>query len=235
MKPYTTASCFASYLLPHVLFVPEFAERKKVAQACCLAWNISLFADPAQREHHLDMVWNMVAADNREPPPPGLERGFKQDLRNLIVQKRDLFPSLTTTIPRADLVQKNGRDALTTEADGRAEETMLVIHPEALGLPIIIEALRTMQHDTAEQVRLVRQAKRTPGALTEAMTAQMTIAYCLQRSDLSGYHRMLTVWREGQLAESVKRVIGHWLGVLTEIEANSKTVLTVLQGAGTFA
>jgi hypothetical protein len=235
MKQYTAASCFVTYLLPHVLFVPDFGERKRVVQACCLAWNISLSDDAAQREQHLDMVWKMVEADNRKAPPPGLKEGFRQDLRNLIDQKRDLFPWLMTTIPRADLVQKNGRDALAIEAGGRTEEIELVIYPDARGLPAIIEALRQMQRDTAEQVKLVRQARRTPGALTKDMTAHMGIAYCVQRADLGGYQRMLTVWREAHPEPAVTRVIGHWLDVLAEIEANSKAVLAVLQDAGTVA
>ena len=233
MKPYTAASCFVTYLLPHVLFVPDFEERKRVVQACCLAWNISLSDDAGQREQHLDMVWKMVEADNREAPPTGLEEGFKQDLRNLIAQKRDLFPWLMTTIPKADLVHKNGRDALAIEAAGRTEEIELVIYPDPRGLPAIIEALRRMQHDTAAQVQLARQARRTPGALSKDMTAHMGIAYCVQRADLIGYDRMLTVWRDAHPEPAVKRVIGHWLGVLAEIEASSKAVLEVLQEAGT--
>jgi len=36
------------------------------------------------------------------------------------------------------------------------------------------------------------------------------------------------VWRDTQPASSVKRVIGHWLGVLDEIEADTKTALGIL-------
>ena len=57
---------------------------------------------------------------------------------------------------------------------------------------------------------------------------EMVTAYCVQRADLSGYHRMLTVWRDTQPAPSVKRVIGHWLDVLDEIEVNTKAVLGIL-------
>ena len=56
----------------------------------------------------------------------------------------------------------------------------------------------------------------------------MATAYCVQRADLIGYRRVLTVWRATQPAPSVKRVIGHWLGVLDEIERNSQAVLTIL-------
>ena len=233
MKTHTTAACFATYTLPHVLFVDGFEERRRIAMICCLAWNISLSDDVGQRERQLDMVWKMVEADNRDTPPSGMEEGFKQDLRNLIARKRDLFPWLMTTIPRADLVRRHGRDTLAVEAAGRTEEFDLVIYPDAHRLPVIIEALRGMQHDTAEQAKLVRQARRTPGALSKDMIAQMGIAYCVQRSDLGGYHRMLTVWGDAQPEPGVKRVIGHWLDVLAEIEANTKAVLGMLQEAGT--
>lgn len=76
---------------------------------------------------------------------------------------------------------------------------------------------------------MLEQASRTPGAFTDIEATQMTTAYCVQRADLMGYpQRILTVWRDTQPAASVKRVIGHWLGVLAEIEADTKTVLNVL-------
>ena len=56
----------------------------------------------------------------------------------------------------------------------------------------------------------------------------MTIAYCVQRADLVGYQRILTVWRGAQPAASVKRVIDHWLGVQADIEADTKAVLNML-------
>lgn len=31
VKRHTTASCFATYLLPHVLFVADFDERQRIA------------------------------------------------------------------------------------------------------------------------------------------------------------------------------------------------------------
>ncbi|MDC8759992.1 IS66 family insertion sequence element accessory protein TnpB [Janthinobacterium fluminis] len=39
---------------------------------------------------------------------------------------------------------------------------------------------------------------------------------------------MLTVWRSTQPAASVRQVIGHWLGVLADIEADTKAVLNTL-------
>ncbi len=50
-------------------------------------------------------------------------------------------------------------------------------------------------------------------------------AYCAQRADLIGYHRMLKVWQEAQPDPLIKRGIGQWLGVVDEIEAHTKAVL----------
>ena len=50
----------------------------------------------------------------------------------------------------------------------------------------------------------------------------------MQWADLVGYQRILTVWRDTQPALSVERVIGHWLGVPSEIEADTKAVLNIL-------
>jgi len=47
---HSTASCFATYLLPHVLFVADFEERRRVARICCLAWNVGLFPNAGGRE-----------------------------------------------------------------------------------------------------------------------------------------------------------------------------------------
>ena len=40
--------------------------------------------------------------------------------------------------------------------------------------------------------------------------------------------RILTVWRDLQPTPSIKRVIGQWLGVLGEIEADTKAVSDIL-------
>jgi len=49
---HSTASCFATYLLPHVPFVADFEERRRAARFSCLAWNIGLFPDAGDRERH---------------------------------------------------------------------------------------------------------------------------------------------------------------------------------------
>jgi hypothetical protein len=207
--------------------VEELEARKKTTMSCCLAWNISLFPD-AGHEDHIDRIWKMVEADNREAPPPGLEHGFKQDLRMLVAQKQELFPWTHTNIPKADLIGAGVHDVLRiATGTGTTEEIEILAWPNPTGLPLIIEHLRGIQSDTAAQVELLEQASRTPGAFTDIEATQMTTAYCVQRADLVGYQRILTVWRDAQPAASVKRVIGHWLGVLADTEADTKAVLNI--------
>ena len=69
VKPHSTASCFATYLLPHVLFVADFEERQRIARVCCLAWNIGLFPDEAERERQTAQVLEMILADAADTAP----------------------------------------------------------------------------------------------------------------------------------------------------------------------
>ena len=171
----------------------------------------------------------MVEADNQEAPPPGLEQGFKLDLRMLVAQKQELFPWTHTNIPKADLIGAGVHDVLRiATGTGTAEELEILAWPNPTGLPLIIEHLRSIQSDTAAQVGLLEQASRTPGAFTDIEATQMTTAYCVQRADLFAYQRILTAWRDTQPAASVKRVIGHWLGVLAEIEADTGRLTKIL-------
>lgn len=197
--------------------------------SCCLGWNISLFPGAAEREEHIERIWRMVAADTKGRHTPGLEKGFKQDLRVLVNLKADLFPWLLTNIPKADLIHSDTREVLNiaTGTSG-AEEIQVVWCPDPTGLPLVIDFLKGIQRDTAEQVELLAHERMTDGALTDIDATKMTTAYCVQRADLIGYRHILRVWRDTQPAASVKRVIGHWLGALDEIERDTRTVLTIL-------
>jgi len=228
MKQYTAASCFSTFLLPYVLFEDVLETRKTKVKVCSLGRNISLFPDIAQREEQIDMVWKTIEAANQESPPPGLQQGFKEELRKLTAKKQDLFPWLIATIPRAELSQKGTRDVLTIETTEGVEKIQIVTHPDPMGLPRIIDILREIQKNTKKQVLLMERAMGTKGVFNDLEIAKMTTTFCVQRADLIGYHRMLTVWRETQSAPSVMRVIGHGLEVLNEIEANTKKVLKTL-------
>jgi hypothetical protein len=229
MKTPTTASCFATYTLPYVLFVDDFQERRRIALTCCLAWNISLFQDARQREEHIAMTWNMGVDDNRPlPPPAGMEHGWKSEMRMLIAKKQDLFPYLLRTIRKVELLEQKPHDVLRVQTDDDSHEIPLVTHPRVEGLPLIIPVLKRMREDTEKQIETLRQIAEIPGGLSEILEPRMAMAYCSQRADLLGYHRMLTEWQETQTHPVIKRGLGQWLAVLDEIEAHTKTVLGII-------
>jgi hypothetical protein len=228
MKTHTTASCFATYTLPHVLFVDDFEERRRIAMICCLAWNISLFPDARQREEHIEMVWNMGLRDNPKPPPDGMEYGWKSEMRMLVAKKHDLFPRLMRRIPKAELVQEKPHDVLSVRTDDGDDEIPLVTHPRVEGLPHIIPVLHRMLEDTEKQVETLQRIAQIPGGLKKVVEPCMATAYCAQRADLIGYNRMLTVWREAMPDPLIKNGIGQWLGALDEIEALTKAAMGII-------
>lgn len=216
-------------MLPYVLFVPDFAARKKAVMTCCLGWNISLFPGASERDSHIERIWRMVVADSKGAHAYGLEHGFKQDLYMLAELKADLFPWLLTNLPQADLIQNDGNDILNVAiGSGVAEDIEIAWCPDPIGLPLVIDALKGIQRDTATQVELLARKKLGKGVLTDIDSTKMTTMYCMRRADLIGYRRVLTVWRKTQRAPTVKRVIGHWLDVLDEIERDTCTVLDIL-------
>lgn len=229
-KHYSVADCFSSYMLPHILYEPEFELRKKAVMRCCLGWNLSLFPN-AEREEHIDRIWKLVEADNQHVATPGMvEQGFKLDLRALILQKLDQFPWVRTNIPRAGLHTHGGHDVLTiATGNAAAEEVKIATHPSPLGLPLIIDTLRTIQSDTVGQAeQMLGKVVDIPHAVSDIDATRMVTLYSVQRADLVSYRRMLTVWYDSQPAPSVRRVINHWQGVLEEIEADTKVVLNIL-------
>jgi hypothetical protein len=232
MKSVTTASCFTTYMLPHILFVDGFEERQRIVMICCLAWNISIFPDTQQREQHIGMVWDMGLNDNPNPPPDGMEQGWKNEMRMLVAQKRDLFPRLTGHIPKAELLQRKPYDVLSlrTSDDGDSE-TPLITNPRMDGLPHMVPFFRRMHEDTKKQIETLQRAAKMPGVLPKIVEPEMVTAYCAQRADLISYHRMLTLWRKSQPDPAFKDALDLWLNVLNEIEADSKTVLSIITPA----
>lgn len=113
---------------------------------------------------------------------------------------------------------------------GGTEERPFVIRRNPQGLPIIIGVLKRLREDTARQQALVDQAKRTPGVLNDVLRTRLERAYTKQRADHIGYGHILEVWQKGIDAPSVLRVIGHWRGVVKEVDARSRAILRVLLG-----
>ena len=231
MKRHTTASCFATYLLPHVLFVADFKERQRIAKVCCLAWNIGLFPDAIERERQTEQVLDLILSDAADAAPPGFRDGFADELHMLVEIKRDLFPWRFENVMAADLKQTPRADVLVVD-NGKAVERIDLARPPLIkGLPIITKALVQMHRDTRAQRHTLEQARTTSGLIEQVATPDMVTLYCAQRADLRGYHRMLTAWREEASLPEMKSGIDRFLQAVNEIEEDSKAVLEILVAA----
>lgn len=163
----------------------------------------------------------------------------------LVELKRDLFPYQPGLIMRVDLDPAPGRgdpapgrwgtvDMLSVEtAGGGVESVELALSPFVMGAPVITKHLVEVHRNTQAQRRTLEEAaQRTPELLGQVVTRDMLTAYCAQRADLRGYHRMLIAWREEVASEPELRVgIGRFLAALDEIEDDTKAVLGVLAAA----
>lgn len=228
MKPYTTASCFATYLLPHILFMPGFAERQQVVRICCLAWNIALFPDARTRNQHLKATLRLLLDDPKNPAPPHVRKGFGDEVRMLVGIKRDLFPWVSDTITDADLKQTPGVDVLSVSTVTRVERIDLPCNPPLAALPSVSKVLAQAHTATKAQRATLEEAARTPGLIAQAVGWDMVAAYCAQRADLRGYHKMLTTWSEASGDPELVTAVEPFLAAVSEIEANTKAVLAIL-------
>lgn len=128
MKRHTTASCFATYMLPHVLFVADFEERERIARVCCLAWNIGLFPDAAERAHHIENTLTLFFDGEEAPPPPGARQGYGEELHMLADLKRDLFPWRFENVMEAGLKRTPRGDVLVVN-NGKTVERIELSRP----------------------------------------------------------------------------------------------------------
>ncbi len=208
VRPHTTASCFATYLLPHVLFVADFEERERIARVCCLAWNIGLFPDAAERARHIENTLALFFDGEEVPPPPGVRQGYGEGLHMLADLKRDLFPRQFANVMQAGLELGPGPDILAVDAGGTVERIELALTPSIMALPRITKVLVGMHRDTKAQRGTLEEAQRTPGLLEQAVGRDMLTAYCAQRADLCGYHRMLLAWSEASPEPERRRASG---------------------------
>jgi len=170
VKRHTTASCFATYVLPHVLFVADFEERKRIVKVCCLAWNIALFPDAAERERQTEQVLDLILADAADATPPGFRDGFAGELRMLVEAKRDLFPWRFENVMEAYLKRTPRADVLVVDNGKAVERIDLSRPPPIAGLPIITKTLVQMHRDTQAQRRTLEQARATPGLVEQVAT-----------------------------------------------------------------
>jgi len=231
VRSHTTASCFATYLLPHVLFVASFEERERIAKVCSLAWNIGLFPDARDRERHVENMLPLFFDGDEVPPPPGVRQGYGEELHMLADLKRDLFPWQFAKVMNAGLEPGTGPDTLVVDAGGAVEHIELALSPSIMALPRITKLLVEMHRDIKAQRGTLEETQRTPGLLEQVVGRDMLTAYCAQRADLRGYHRMLAAWCEASPGPEMKAGIGRFLLAVDEIEDDTKAVLGILSAA----
>ena len=227
---FTTAACFSSYVVPHILFLPNLRKCENIVRICCVAWNIGLIRDPGQREHQINAVWKLIEAGGLSPAVAvaASESGYKDELRTLVEFKRILFPWMMGAVIGTTVERRNHRQMLIVDADDGREEIVLAIWPEATVLPRSVEVLRVMQENTARQFDLLDNPMVTRAQVSQVVTPDIAIVYCVQRADILSHRRMLMVWRDNQPAPSVKRMINHCLGVLDDIERDTIAVLGII-------
>ena len=231
MQRHSTASCFATYLLPHVLFVADFEERQRISKVCCLAWNIALFPDDAERKRQTAQVLEVILADMTGTAPSDFRQGFADKLRMLVEIKRDLFPWRFENVMAADLKQTPHAEILIVDNGKAVKRIELARRLPIAGLPVITKALVKMHQDTQAQRNTLEQARATSGLIERVVTPDMVTIYCAQRADLRGYHRMLTAWRDETSLPEMKSGIDRFLQAVNEIEEDSKAVLGILVAA----
>ena len=145
--------------------------------------------------------------------------------------KRDLPRWRFENVIEADLKRAPRGDVLVVDNGKAVERIVLAPPPFIEGLPIITKALVQIQGDTQAQRRTLEEASATPGLVEQVATPDMVTLYCAQRSDLRGYHRMLTAWRDETPMPEMKAGIDRFIQVVNEIEDDSKAVLGILVAA----
>ncbi|PLC03525.1 hypothetical protein CY658_22210 [Variovorax sp. RO1] len=212
-------------MAPSLLFIDDFEVQQMIVQMCCLGWNVGLFSDADQREACIDQVYATVAIHVQ---PPGVERAWKREVRELAELKRELFPWLLQTLPEADLHRGDRHNVLIAGNGANAIEREVVTFPHVGGVLHLVKLLHTMEVDMQMEVERVGKAKRKRGALTDVGATQIANACCAQRADLRSYRKMLEHWQEIQMAEFYQRVTRSALGVVDRIEGRAREVLAIL-------
>lgn len=226
VRPHSTASCFTTYLLPEVLFVADFEERQRITKVCCLAWNIGLFPDADDREHHVGKTLDLFFSTG-EVPPPGFRAGYGEELLMLADRKRDLFPWQFGNVMHAGLEPGRRADILVVDTGEAVERIEVAREPPIAGLPYVTKVLVKMQQDTKAQRATLEKARRTPGLIEQVATRDMLTTYCVQRAELRGYYRMFTAWREALPEANWKSGVERFLLAIDEIEDDTKAVLGI--------
>ena len=222
-----SAEAFAAYLLPHLLFVENFAERRMSAAMCWLAWNLSQIYDIDQRERKLMGVCKLFLVNDTRCAPTEVELTVQNQIRELIASKQNLFPHITGTITRVKLETEEGVDMLCVQSHALADVIELVTVPDPSTMSDTIAALSYINKVTAWQ-RDQLQHHRQASPMDDIEATRRASAYFLQRADLIAFRAILTAWRDSASDTATKAGLRYWIEIIDDIRANTEVVLSML-------
>lgn len=206
---YSVESCFASFLLPYLLFADSFEDRRNLTHVVCFAWNVALFGDAALREQHISGVFEE-------------ERALAQ-LRNIVAAKRDLFPGITQNVTSADLHRGKRYDELHVGAVRRE----LVTSPRPAGAPLILKALEKLRDDTKAVFHLLEGSGDVGRVMNDVEATRFSTIYCIQRSDLMSYRTIFQHWDAEFKALGLLPVMNKWQSLVKEVDELTQAVLSL--------
>lgn len=210
---YSVESCFASFLLPYLLFVDSFDDRRNLTDVVCFAWNVALFGDVDQREKHMAGVFE--------------EEGALVELRSMVAAKRELFPGVTQNVKSAELRRGKRYDELRIGAVNRE----LVTSPRPAGVPLILKALERLRDDTKAVFDLLKGSGDVGRVMDDVEATKFSTIYCIQRADLLSYGTMFRHWNDEFEALGLLPVMGKWQNLVQEVEHLTKGVLSMVSSA----
>lgn len=207
---YSVESCFASFLLPYLLFVDNFDDRRNLTHVVCFAWNVALFGDVGLREQHMEAVFE--------------QEGALTELRSMVAAKRELFPGVTQNVKTAELSRGQRYDELRVGAVKRD----LVTSPRPAGVPLILKALEKLRDDTRAVFGLLKGAGDVGRVMSDVEATRIATIYCIQRADLLSYQTMFRHWNGEFEALGLLPIMGKWQNLVQEVDDLTSEVLAMV-------
>lgn len=226
----TPAACFRTFVLSQLLWTGKFEHRSKAAQLCLYGWDIALLPDASARERQIDRLWETCEPLSAKDLSPDFVRGFKQQMRALVALKRELLPTVRTLIMNANLEAVDaGTDRLAVTTDGGSVEYFsLSWRPDPAGTPSFGQRLNRLHQDTDDLADWLFDRLRQRRLSLE--DAQEVAVLCgVRRVELAGYRELFAHWQGNHQGASIKRVTGHWLSMVDEIDSEIREILVALE------
>jgi hypothetical protein len=163
----------------------------------------SIPADPRERE--IERLWQTCEPLTPKPLPEGFAIGFRQEMRNLVVLKRDLPPTVRTFLTNAQLeAVDEATDRLIVTTGAGVEEFSIHCRPDPTWTPSFRQRLSRLHNDTDELADWVFEMRRVR-ELTHEDAAEVAVLCGMRRVELTGYRALSALWHAKQTAPSEAR------------------------------